>query len=269
MENITIDNPNIDNTSENTDSPTTITTTYFKVDSPTTITTTYFKVDTPTTITTTYFKVDTPTTIATTYIEVKKPTTIITTYIEKGNPTTITTTYTETNNPINVDNYSGNEKCKKSTAESWYYTLCIECNIEKHYYEAIFPKDDFLHGFKECYNETTKPINFYFDNSVQKYKPCFETCLTCNEGGNEDNNNCLTCETNFRKRPEYSESNNCVTDCFYSYYYTQYGQFKCTNNSYCPEEANLYIKDLKKCTSNCKNEPEYKYQYGGECLKNA
>ena len=217
LENIDIDNPNIDNSS-------------------TTILTTYTQTDSPTTITTTYTEKDNPTTIITTYIQKDNPTSITTTYNEKDNPTT----YIEKDNPTTIENYSENEKCKKSTVESWYYTLCTECNIEKNYFEALFPKDDFLHGFKECYNETTKPINFYFDNSTQKYKPCYEACLTCNEGGNEDNNNCLTCEINFRKRPEYSESNNCVPICFYLYYYTQYGQYKCTNNSHCPEEANLY-----------------------------
>ena len=52
------------------------------------------------------------------------------------------------------------------------------------------------------------------------------------------------------------------------FYYYSYGQYKCTNNSNCPEEANLYIKDLKKCTDDCKKEVYYNYtfQYGGQCL---
>ena len=161
-----------------------------------------------------------------------------------------------------------NIKCKTSTFNSYLYNLCTSCNEEKDYYQAVFPDDSFLHGFIECYNNFTKPINFYFDKINKKYKPCYETCETCIEGGNSETNNCLTCDANHRKEPNNLESNNCITKCAFLYYYS-YGQYKCTSNSYCPEEANLYIKDLKKCTDNCNKEENYKYtfQYGGQCLK--
>ena len=84
---------------------------------------------------------------------------------------------------------------------------------------------------------------------------------------NEYINNCLTCELYHIKKPELMETTNCVPLCIYSYYYTSYGQYKCINTSYCPEDVNYYIKDLKKCTDNCKKEKEYIYQYGGECIK--
>lgn len=58
-----------------------------------------------------------------------------------------------------------------------------------------------------------------------------------------------------------------MTDCLYSYYYTPYGYYKCNNNSFCPEEANLYIKKEKKCTDDCSKEGKYKYQYGGQCYE--
>ena len=81
--------------------------------------------------------------------------------------------------------------------------------------------------------------------------------------------NCLTWDANHRKEPHNLESKNCITKCDFLYYYS-YGQYKCTSNSNCPEEANLYIKDLKKCTDNCNKEDNYDYtfQYGGQCLKN-
>ena len=198
------------------------------------------------------------------------PTTIDTTYIETDTPTTIPTTYIETENTekeIN-ENYLGDIKCKTSSVESAIYNLCVSCNIEQQYFPASFPKDEFLHGFIECYNISTKPINFYFDDDEQKYKPCFETCLTCNEGGNGDINNCINCEINFIKKPEAPDSTNCVTECLYSYYYTSFGQYKCSNSSNCPEEANLYIKELRKCTDDCSKEGKYQYQYGGQCFEN-
>ena len=277
--------------------PTTITTTY--LEPPTTITTTYL--EPPTTITTTYL--EPPTTIITTYLEtlttitttyLETPTTIFTTYLEPQ--TTITTTYLDftyniTNTYLESSktiistyledsttipstiiesklNYLDNIKCKTSSAESALYNLCTSCNIEQNYFPAYFLDNTFLHGFKECYNENTKPINFYFDNSTQNYKPCYETCLTCKIGGNFKNNNCLTCDVNYRKKPGNLNTSNCVTECFYYFYYSNYGQYKCTNSSNCPQEAKLLIKDLKKCTNNCKNEEKYKYQYGGQCIEN-
>ena len=170
-----------------------------------------------------------------------------------------------------TDNSSGfistNKKCKTSSLDSSLYNLCISCNEEQGYYQAKFPNDSFLHGFIECYNNETKPINFYFDKFDSKYKPCYETCQTCNIGGNSEINNCLTCDANHRKEPNNIESTNCITQCDFLYYYS-YGQYKCTINNNCPEEANLYIKDLKKCTDDCRKEVYYNYtfQFGGQCL---
>ena len=160
------------------------------------------------------------------------------------------------------ENVLGNIKCKTSSSESAFYNLCTSCNIEKEYFPAQFPKEEFLNGFTECYNNFTKPINFYFDSSDKKYKACYETCETCIEGGNGKENKCLTCDFNHKKK---EGTSNCVTDCLYLYYYNSFGQYKCINYSFCPEEANLYIKELQKCTNDCNKESLYKYQYGGRC----
>ena len=250
---------------------TTIPTTIITIVPTNIITTTPTKIITtiPTTIITTI-----PTTIITTItttiitsistiIITTIPTTIITTIFNI--PTTIITTYIY--NPTEEIFISRNIKSKISTPESDLYNLCTSCNSEQQFFPAIFPESNFLHGFIECYNKSTKPINFYFDNSERLYKPCYETCLTCNQRGNEENHNCITCEINYIKKPEYPDTTNCVTKCFYSYYYNAYGQYKCTNNSNCPDEANLYIRGLRKCTDNCKNEGKYQFQYGGECLE--
>ena len=167
----------------------------------------------------------------------------------------------------NLENYSNNIKCKTSSIDSSLYNLCTSCNDAEGYFPVEIKNSDLFHGFIECYNEKTKPKNFYFNNSEKKYKICYETCLTCNEEGDEYNNNCIECDLYHIKKPEYSGTKNCVTECQYSYYYTSYGQYKCTNNNNCPEEKNLYIKELKKCTDDCSKEELYIYQYGGQCLK--
>ena len=251
-------------TTSQLESLTTITTTYLEL--PTSITTT--QLEPPISIASTYLGLFT--TIITTHFEI--PSTTLTTNLESSS--TIITTYLESLTTIasttheNMSNYLNDTKCKTSSPESALYNLCTSCNNDENYFAAYFPKNDFLHHFTECYNKTTKPINFYFDNSTQQYKPCFETCLTCQESGNFQNNNCITCDVNYIKKPGHLNTSNCVTECFYYYYYSSYGQYKCTNRSKCPQEAPLLIKDLKKCTNDCKKEAIYKYQYAGQCIKN-
>ena len=168
------------------------------------------------------------------------------------------------------ENNLGDIKCKTSTNESAIYKLCTSCNTDQHYYPAEFTdkKLQYLdHNFVECYNNQTKPNNYYFDSNETKYKLCYFTCSTCEKGGNGDINNCITCDSNHIKKPGFPNTTNCVTECLYSYYYTPYGYYKCNNNSNCPEEANLYIKELKKCTSDCKKEEKHIFQYGGQCFE--
>ena len=160
-----------------------------------------------------------------------------------------------------------NEKCKRETSESSDYDLCIECNTDKGYFSAEFSDNSFLHGFTECFNSDSKPINFYYDNSEQKYKQCYKTCKSCNIGGNKNINNCLECDNNYIKVPELTDTTNCVISCSYMYYYNSYGEYKCTNENICPEEASIYIQELNKCTDDCSKENKFKYKYGGKCLE--
>jgi len=188
------------------------------------------------------------------------------TQITKSYDTENTESKENTENMENSVN-SGDNKCSEDTEESKKYNLCISCNIAQNYHPAEFKNNSFLHGFLECYNDISKPINFYFDFSENKYKPCYETCRTCSQGGNGEINNCIKCAINYIKKPGYPDipSTNCVAKCFYSYYYTPYGQYKCTNNSNCPEEANLYVVGENKCTDDCNKEGGHQYQYGGQC----
>ena len=166
------------------------------------------------------------------------------------------------------ENYLGDIKCRTSTSESAVYKLCTSCNTVQQYFPADFNNINLIisSSFVECYNDQTKPVNSYFDSDDSTYKLCYETCHTCIRGGNYEENNCLTCASNHIKKPGYPDSTNCVTECYYSYYYTPYGYYKCSNSSNCPDDANLYIRELKKCTDDCNKEDNYKYQYGGQCL---
>ena len=171
----------------------------------------------------------------------------------------------------NSDNYIflTNNKCSIATKESLeIYNLCIKCNEDLGYYPIIFNRFNiFPKNFKECINEETKLSNFYFNKEKKQYEPCFETCNTCNFGGNEEINNCTSCDVDGEFRPEANGTTNCVKKCRYRYYITPYNQYKCSEVEQCPEEANLYIRNKNKCIENCVLDDKYKYQLEGECIE--
>ena len=89
--------------------------------------------------------------------------------------------------------------------------------------------------------------------------------LTCSKGGIYNDNNCLTCAINYIKEPG-KNSSNCVENCTYLYYYNIFGQFCCTDDEQCPNDASLIIRSKEKCINICSNDNTNIYQYNGECL---
>ena len=174
---------------------------------------------------------------------------------------------TEIPEPRVTTSFAKNIKCKTATEESARYDLCTECDNDNGYFSVEYSDNSFLHGFEECFNMDSKPGNFYFDDSNQKFKQCYETCKTCNEAGNGNMNNCIECENNYIKKPDTPDTTNCVVACNYMYYYTPYGQYKCTTDNKCPDNAKLYIEELKKCTNDCQTEEIYNKKYEGKCLE--
>ena len=101
------------------------------------------------------------------------------------------------------------EKCKLCNKESVSKNLCMKCNNQKGYYLLNIytiinqPIDNI---YFDCINENKKPQSFYFDNENKDYRPCFELCLTCDCKGNEFENNCTSCQTNYILKPDYTNS---------------------------------------------------------------
>ena len=118
-----------------------------------------------------------------------------------------------------------------------------------------------------CFNEETKPKNFYLNKNNNCYEPCYEKCATCEYGGNGIENNCTSCESNYIFIPDLINSNNCFLKCKYYYYYNDYDQYRCTTTNECPEKYNILIKEKRKCTDDCTKDNIFKYYYNGECLK--
>ena len=159
--------------------------------------------------------------------------------------------------------------CLKSDEISRKYSLCIECNTMEGYY-PIYNKNkenNIYAEYVECYNENTKPNNTFFNNDLQVYEKCYESCETCFGYGDIYNNNCSSCKEGFIFNPGIINTKNCVKKCKYYYYYTLTGIYLCTEKYFCPNDARFVIEDLNKCVRDCKLEKDYRFQYNGECLK--
>jgi len=153
-------------------------------------------------------------------------------------------------------------KCSKCDSVSLILNLCIECNKNEDFYPSIVIGTDYL----ECYNEVTKPINYYFNKGIEYYEPCYSYCKTCDYKGDDEINNCTLCKNNYIFRPDKINSTNCVLKCQY-YYYINFDQYLCTENSLCPAFAPFLIRNKTQCIEACNNDKEYKFQFNYECLK--
>ena len=163
------------------------------------------------------------------------------------------------------------EKCKSCDNNSFSKNLCTECNKNKKFYQInpLLIKDLNLsdNNYIDCYNNSTKPTNFYFNKTTEFYELCYKSCASCEYGGDGNQNNCTTCDVDLMKEPEKKDSKNCVAICTYFYYYNSYGQYKCTTLPQCPDDYNLLIREKRKCIDNCQKDSTYKYQYNGECYE--
>ena len=160
------------------------------------------------------------------------------------------------------------EKCLTYNSTSISQNLCLTCNTEKGYFRIITNTTNNNSPYIDCYNLLSIPSNFFFNTEISAYELCYETCKTCKSKGDPYKHNCTSCANNYIFRPFIDGTTNCVTNCKYFYYYTSYGQYKCSQNFQCPEESKLIIKEKNMCTDNCTKDNLYKYQYNGRCYKN-
>ena len=154
------------------------------------------------------------------------------------------------------------KKCSKCNEESNLMELCLSCKngykkvnyttLNYKYIDCLLPENPILK-------------NFYFDEALNEYRPCYKTCKRCLTEGNPDNHNCLECIKGYMLRPGENPKNNCVV--FSEFYYiSPYNHYKSMDIFQCPEEAKYKIKEKKSCIDDCKKDSDYKYLYNGECV---
>ena len=152
------------------------------------------------------------------------------------------------NSSFDGDSCKDNKKIKNSQGK------CICDNLNGYYsikYNNILFSD-------LCYNTQTKPKNFFLNKESNLFEICYKNCQSCNNYGNDNENNCSSCVSNYIFLPDYNNSTNCVPKCNYYYYYSLYNIYSCTSNFQCPEEAKLLIRNKNRCIDNCSMDNIYK-----------
>ena len=155
-----------------------------------------------------------------------------------------------------------NEKCYSCLDIEDAKNLCITCN------KSFYPIENDpmnIGPYINCYKDLD---GYFLDKSNENnyiYKLCYETCKTCEKKGDNLNNNCLECKSEYPFQIIKNNSVNCYKNCTYYYYFDQYGNYECTITNSCPKEYNKLIMDNRECTNNCELNKEFKYEFGNKC----
>ena len=138
----------------------------------------------------------------------------------------------------------------------------LDANDNNHQCSECKPGYFFIENTNNCMTKQEMiGTKYYFDETSQKFKKCFEDCLTCSIGGDSNDMKCDTCGT---PKQYYAEPHNCIDDI--THYYKD-------------EENNIYKECYPTCYScnakstesehNCKIcEDNYHFIYNvkGKCI---
>lgn len=127
------------------------------------------------------------------------------------------------------------QKCYGDANTNSPDTNCITC--KSNYYKV----ERYLTYCKNKEEDKLYLNHYYLDNDI--YRECYDYCETCNYGGNETDNNCINCVSDF-----WQIDNNCYIEC-------PEGYFSLQNNS------------QKICVKTCE-EGFYRDSISKTCLKN-
>ena len=146
-------------------------------------------------------------------------------------------------------------KCKTCTLESVNNNLCTSCNNDKVYFQK---EDDTLNNnIMECLSGEQE--GYFFEETNKIYKKCYKTCKFCEGPGDDSDNKCKECLSNYLKL-----NNNCYENCN-DYNYIDSNGYHCVKT--CPDNYKYIIEEEKKCIDNCNNDNDYKLEYNNKCYK--
>jgi len=163
------------------------------------------------------------------------------------------------NKNIKIGNDSNEciSSCKDNGYDYEYINICFhQCPDYTH---AIYQNND--NNALICLDKN--PEGYYLDNDGF-YKKCFESCKFCYGGGNEIDNKCSICKTDYYFFDDSFYKNNCYKKCPY-YYYDENNKYICSD--ICSDIYDKLIINTNKCIDKCENDNIYKYEYNKICYK--
>ena len=153
-------------------------------------------------------------------------------------------------------------KCYKCSKEGFNKNLCLTCN------EGYYPKENDNNNigtYIDCYQS---PKGYYLDNNNNNpiYKLCYESCSSCNIGGNAYYHNCNECKSDYYFELNLNGYINCYKKCENYYYYNKdINKYYCTEFLECPKAYSKLIDIKSQCINKCEEDDEYKYEFRKRC----
>ena len=119
----------------------------------------------------------------------------------------------------------------------------------------------------DYYYETTEIDSSFNEKCV--FKNCYETCKTCDYGGNILTHNCTLCKDGYQFDPV--NTGNCVSMCpYYWYIDSSTNAFTCTTEAKCPDDKPYFVEINQGCVEECSaaihNSQRYFYRYKKTCI---
>ena len=157
--------------------------------------------------------------------------------------------------------------CNETDYKYEYNNTCFnECPNEKYTID-----NEYL-----CLDE--KPEGYYLDLDELKYKKCFDRCKNCYGFGDEINNNCSECKSNyilsngtlynFLYELNINDYKNCYIKCPYYFYFDKNTSiYFCTENQTCYGTYDKLIYEKDECVNKCEEDDIYKYEFKKRCYK--
>ena len=154
------------------------------------------------------------------------------------------------------------DKCSACLNLEKVNNLCISCN------NSFYPIENDPINIGPYINCYKNPVGYYLDKSEENnyiYKLCYEKCKTCEIKGDDTNNNCIECSTDYPFGIQINDYLNCYPNCEYYYYFDEKGNYHCTEKLSCPNEYNKLVVIRFECIKDCELDNENKYEFNFKC----
>ena len=97
-------------------------------------------------------------------------------------------------------------KCLSCSSVALLKDLCNKCNTN------FFPMENDPSSIGEYFNCYKEINGYYLDERKKLFRKCYETCQTCEREGDQNNHNCLTCNSDYPKEKNVNNYKNCYNE---------------------------------------------------------